>query len=200
MIARTSLLLVALVLAGCGGAKQEAEPTAQPLTAQQSVPQTAPPKQLTGTLRYSFIDKYANGKINSEAAAQTPTGRGALILSWPFYPGEAKTLTVLTGFKYAYSDVAIGPADMLTFEAAKPLSMGSAVTASVDVSDGTHTTRVFVKQIPPATSSAPTWLPYAISMKQFAGHHVTITFGLDAKDSLGAWVAFANPAIFEVKR
>ncbi len=195
MIARTCLLLVVLMLAGCGSAKQEAQPTSQPLQVQE----TAPPKQLTGTLRYSFVDKYASGKINSEAHVQTPTGRGALILSWPFYPGQATSLTVVTGFNYSYPGVAIGRADMLTFEVAKPYSIGSDVTASVDVTDGGRTTRVFEKQIPPATSAVPTWRPYAISMEPFVGHHVTITFGLTAKDQNAAWVAFANPAIVEVR-
>lgn len=196
MIARTSLLLAVLVLAGCGGGKQEAEPTAQPLQAQQTIP----PKQLTGTLRYSFVDNYKSGKINSDAVVQTPTKRGALILRWPFYPGQAPSLTVVAGFNYSYSDVAIGPADTLTFEAAKPYSIGGDVTASIDVTDGASTTRVFVKQIPPATSAVPTWQAYAVSMKQFAGHHVTITFGAAAKDTAAAWVAFASPALYEVKK
>ncbi len=196
MITRISIALSLLLFVGCGGGKQEAQPTSQPLQAQPS----APPKQLTGALRYSFVDHFASGKINSEAAVNTPTGRGALILSWPFYPGLTKSLTVLTGFRYSYPDVAIGPTDMLTFEVAKPYSIGGDVTASIDVTDGGRTTRVFLKQIPPATSAAPTWRPYAISMKPFAGHHVTITFGLDSKDANAAWVAFANPAIFEVKK
>jgi hypothetical protein len=195
MIARTSIMLLVLTLVGCVEAKHEAEPTAQPLQIQQ----TTAPKQLTGKLRYSFVDRYPNGTINSQAVVQTPTGRGALILSWPFYPGQAKSLTVVSGFKYSYPDVAIGPADMLTFEVAKPLTMGGDVMASIDVTDNGRATRVFVKQIPPATTAVPTWQPYAISMKPFAGHRVTITFGLDAKDSSGAWVAFANPAVFEVK-
>ena len=199
MFFRISFALSIVVLAGCGGGKPEAAPTAQPL----QILATTPPAQLTGTLRYSFVDKFPTGTINSQAAASTPTGRGALIVSWHFGPSQIKTLTVLDTFRYSFSNVAVQPGDELTFEAAKPLPVGGPVQAFVDITDGGKTSRVFATRLPAATSSGPVWKNYAVSLKAFAGHRVTVVFGADAVkkgNNLGAWAAFGNPGVYALSK
>lgn len=197
MIRKILVVAVLLMAAACSSGKTETGPTAQPLPAVA----TSPPKQTTGVLRYSFLDRYAAGAINSPAQASTPTGKGALILPWRFGPVATKSLTVLAGFRYSYPDVEIGPNDQLTFEAAKPLSVGSSVKSFVDIRDGTTTKRIFAHTLPPASSQAPTWQAFAISLKAYHGHNVTFIFGADADkgDNTGAWVAFANPGVYAGK-
>lgn len=169
---------------------------------------TAPPKQSTpGALKFSFVDKYDAGKINSDRSAGTPTGKGALVLGAPFGAGKIKTLTVVQSFRYSYPNVRVAPGDVLSFEAAKALSAGAHVMGIVDVTDANKHTRIYSKSLPPAAAGdLPVWYSAAIPLDRFAGHTVTITFGTELIPALigrggatGAWVSFANPGIYGTK-
>ena len=181
-------------LASCTNGGRNETATAPTEEASAGVPTPFP-----GAIRFSFVDRFRDGSINSNAPAATPTKRGALILRWPWGRTDAASLTVLAAYRYTYRDVAINSGDVLAFSAAKPFSIGgSDVRAFIDVRDRGHVHRVFAAALPPETSSAPQWKSYAIPLASYQGHRVQVTFGADSINGSGvaAWAAFANPAIY----
>ena len=196
---RRTLFLAAVLfsLASCasGGRNETASSQATP---------AALPTQFPGVLQFSFVDRFHDGSINSNAPAATPTKRGALILPWPWGTGHIASLTVLAGYRYTYRNVAIASAgDVLAFAAAKPFSLGGAdVRAFVDISDQGHVHRVFQASLTPATDSGPVWKGYSIPLKAYKSRRIQMTFGADSINGSAeaAWAAFAFPATYTPTR
>jgi len=150
------------------------------------------------SLRISFTDEFPHGTINSHSRVVTPTGEGAFVMDWPSQGGPLRSLTVLAGFRYEFARLQIHPGDALLFSAADPYAEGGGTHAFVDANVSGKRTEIFHSDFKPApASSEPAWQTYDISLAQFAGKTVSLTFGVDALtgDQTAAWLAFANPRI-----
>ena len=150
-----------------------------------------------GPARFNFVEQFAIGKINSDVAAATPTGKGAVVLEWPNADVKTKSLTVLATYRYAFQNVAVHPGDRLEFIAAKPYSIGDRVHAFVDVVDAGVTKRVVDDVLPLAVNNVPIWKAFSVSLDGYANKNVTVVFGADSlpTDGRAAWVAFGDAQI-----
>jgi len=175
------------------------EPNAKTASASSQARVAAPPK--FGSMRYSFVDHYSEGKINSEAEASTPTKRGALLLRTNVNGTKLDSLTVLSTYRYSFS-LKADRGTVLAFTAAKPFEIGIAARGFVDVNDGSKTDRVFVMDLPPANADGPQWHPFTKPLDRYAGKNVTITFGTDVVDgnATATWVSFAYAGIYTPER
>jgi hypothetical protein len=184
-----ALVVIVAALTACGtNANVATSPT----------PRASAPPEIAGTIAYSFVKHFGDGEINSHIPATTPTGRGVLLLSWPFGPTTTKSLTVLATYRYTFRNILISKNQSIKFQVAKPYSIGQAVKASIDITSTSLANRTLSVLVPPAGPSGLLWSEYSVPLSRFSGHRVSISFSASAEPGGmdAAWVAFANPGIY----
>jgi len=192
------------MLAGCynGKGTDSGYATSPPTAPGRNGPAVLPSTSVAGAsrfgaVRFSFTDHYAQGAINSEAAAATPNHRGVLVMS-PVVDGvPTSALTVLASYRYSYRLV-VPPSSILEFDAGKPYSIGTSTTGFVDIDAGGKRERLFQADLPPANADGTQWYKYSKPLGRYAGKNVVITFGADATngDATAAWVEFVKAGLY----
>lgn len=141
----------------------------------------------------SFIDTFAQGKLNSRRPVDTPTKTGALLLPWRSGAQTVMTLTVVASYRYTYT-VPVRAHEALAFYATRPYPNGSPTHAFVTVAArGRHDT-VYDQMLQPLPTIV--WDKRIIDLSRYAGSNAQVTFGADAPtDQNAAWIAFAYPSV-----
>jgi len=144
-----------------------------------------------------FVRMFGAGVINRDDAAETPTGKGALLLDWPTGRARYRSLTVLGQYAYTFPRVRVSQDSVLEFDVAKVYSAGTAAQAWVDVGGEDDRQRVFMATLPVAANGdVPIWRHVSIPLK--TGDVVApITFGATSLPGGGQadWIAFAHPVL-----
>ena len=151
---------------------------------------------------FDFLSNYEYGKISSTQRVLTPTGYGVFTKHWPGALGSEKTITIISGFSYAYDKVLIKDGDFLSFTAGIPLIGGDGAMAYVDITPvNGERKRIFKADLLPATATGIKWESFLIPCSDYAGQEVTIIFGVESpsRNPAADWVAFGSPLLLSQK-
>jgi hypothetical protein len=144
----------------------------------------------------SFTADFDKGTINDTRQVATPTGRGALLMSWPGPTGSVSSLTLLDSFRYHYPPLRIERGMALAFYAGRPYPMGTPTRALVIVNDRGKDVTIYDEPLPLPVTQID-WRRHVIDLSRFAGRTVTVSFGAEATQGnpSAAWVAFGYPTL-----
>lgn len=155
-------------------------------------------ESLSQPRRYDFIKLFDTGQISDMSHADTPTGRGALLLQADDGNGQIETLTVLTGFSYRFDHLAVDSGDELKFSALMVYPTTQAARAVVQVvrADGSSAT-VYDAVLPIRAKDGP---PIPVSARVPIGRYgpqISVVFSVRSTgaDMSGQWGAFSSPRI-----
>lgn len=149
-------------------------------------------------VRYDFVARFADGRINDSTPQQTPGGRGVMSLALPTPLGPRPTITVVLGFTYTFRGIPIEPGDRLVFAAGKMFPLGAIVRAEVRVADRGRTNEAVHVDVPPAESSGLIrWSDASVDLSRYAGRRIDVTFAVSTPTGNGtaSWASFLAPAI-----
>jgi hypothetical protein len=156
--------------------------------------------EYSGAIKYDFVKKYSEGRINSLKSVDTPTHKGVMMLPWRTVVGPQETITVLSGFSYRYASIPILGGEHLTFGVGMVFNAPQRARAVISVQlDHGATSVIYTSdlEIPPQTTDIKLIKPVDIDLSRYQGQNVAITFSVESPggDSSSHWVAFASPLL-----
>jgi hypothetical protein len=153
----------------------------------------------THKLSFDFLSAYSTGRISNPVEVQTPSGRGAMLASWPTDQLSHGTLTILSGFGYRYDGIAIQKGARLLFGIGMIFPAPEPAMATIQIIDSVGRPTIIYSRIlsPPETAEVRTFEPISINLDQFAGMAVSVIFTVSTpgRDSTAHWIGFAEPRI-----
>jgi hypothetical protein len=181
--------------AAAAGAPAAAAASAPAAVAAGAVPPGPPVVPFPKTTR-SFTAVFDRGTINDARPIATPSGRGALLFTWPGPSGPVSSLTVVATFRYRYPPVRIQRRMALAFYAGRPYAVGTPTRALVTATDRGKDVVIY-DELLPLPGTAIDWHRHVIDLSRFAGRDVAFSFGAEASkgDPSASWAAFGFPAL-----
>lgn len=148
---------------------------------------------------FDFLNAFSKGRINNTVKVSTPNGQGVMVTPWDTMLGLQNTLTVISGFSYRYDAVPIGRDAQLRFGVSMIYPSGGPARAIVHINKVGGAPRVLYSRdlTPPRAGEKLQFEPIAISLADFAGKNISLTFVVETpgSDSSGHWVGFAEPRV-----
>ncbi len=148
---------------------------------------------------FDFLQAYDQGVINDTTPVSTPSGLGAVRMSWDSTVGRQPTLVLLSSFSYRFDKVRVRKGDELRFGLAMLYPAPQAATASVEIRDsrGQLINRYSQDLRPPIKGARAEFKPVAISFDEIAEQEVSVIFSAmpSGEDLTGQWVGFSMPRL-----
>ena len=155
--------------------------------------------RLSRPAEYDFAKMFASGVVDNSSPVDTPTGRGALAITWNSDVGPRSTITVVSGYADRFDTLSIESGESLNLDVGMVFPAPYPARAVIQVDDGVASDRqvVALDLTPPRPGELLKFSPVEISLDRFAGKQVSVTFATQTPgpDATAHWIAFADPRI-----
>jgi hypothetical protein len=153
---------------------------------------------------YNFVEAFGSGHISDTSHADTPTGKGALVMPWSTAIGPRASLTVISGFSYRYDGVPVPANAQLRFAVGQvyPSTQPARAIVRIRYDDG-ESALVFSRDLnPPKKGEGIPFETVSVPLQAYAAQKVSVSFSVESPggDSTGHWVAFVDPRIVETRK